>query len=113
MCAILVRKTACQEIEFFPKNPDVDLIETRLEESTKALLLFAVREMICAPPRNRTEKAAEIEPRIHSGCKSYGFMIRYGICSNKTQNPFLDSKIRIWIFPKTRTLNLKGIQESS
>ena len=26
--------------------------------------------------------------------------------SNKTQNPFFDSRIRIWIFPKKLTLNL-------
>ena len=36
-------------------------------------------------------------------CGFYGFMIRFWICQKKTQNPFLDSEIRIWIFPKKRT----------
>ena len=35
--------------------------------------------------------------RPESGFK--GFMSRFWICPPKTQNPFLDSEIRIWIFP--------------
>ena len=42
--------------------------------------------------------------RPESGFK--GFMSRFWICPPKTQNPFLDSEIRIWIFPtKTRYNN--------
>ena len=43
--------------------------------------------------------------RIHLEYGFYGFMIRFWICPQKTQNPFLDSEIRIWIFPKNHTLN--------
>ena len=43
--------------------------------------------------------------RIHPECGFYGFMIRFWICPKKTQNPVLDSEIRIWIFPKKRTQN--------
>ena len=38
-------------------------------------------------------------------CGYFGFMIRFWISTKKTQNPFLDSRIRFWIFPKKRTLS--------
>ena len=43
--------------------------------------------------------------RIHPKCGFYGLMTCFWICPPKTQNPFLDSEIRIWIFPKKRTLS--------
>jgi len=45
---------------------------------------------------------------IHSKCRLFGFMIRFWILvkkkGKKTQNLRLDSRIRIWILPKKRTL---------
>ena len=41
-------------------------------------------------------------------CGFYGFMIRFWICPPKTQNPCLDSEIRIWLFPKTPHPNSTG-----
>ena len=38
--------------------------------------------------------------RIHPESGFYGFMIPFWTLPQKTQNPFLDSEIRIWIFPK-------------
>ena len=37
--------------------------------------------------------------RIHPEC---GFMIRYCIILKKTQNPYLNSEIRIWILSTTK-----------
>ena len=42
--------------------------------------------------------------RIHLECGFYGFIIRFGIWPNKRT-------IRIWIFPKTRTLRLNDIKK--
>ena len=33
-------------------------------------------------------------------CRFYGFMIRFGFTTQKTQDPFLDSDNRIWISPQ-------------
>ena len=42
--------------------------------------------------------------RIHPECGFYEFMIRFWICPKTLKIRFLDSEIRIWIFPKKRTL---------
>ena len=83
MSAIFVLKTACQIIKFFPKNRKNP---PRLDYRS----LF--RKWAALPPRNRTERAAEIEPRIHPECGCYGFMIRYGICSKKRKICFWTQK---------------------
>ena len=38
--------------------------------------------------------------RIHPEGGFCGFMIRFWICQKKNKNAFLDSEIRIWIFPQ-------------
>ena len=47
------------------------------------------------------------EESTHSVDFIKGFMIRFWICPTEKQNPFLDSEIRIWIFPKKRTHKLR------
>ena len=49
---------------------------------------------------NLKNRDLDLIRRIHPECGFYGFMIRFWICPQKTRNPFLDSEIRIWIFPK-------------
>ena len=48
--------------------------------------------------------------RAHPECEFYGFMICFWNCPQKRTIVFffLDSEIRIWIFPKKRTLYVDG-----